>query len=240
MEDSAAQDPASDRGCSRREPFRYGVKGFVGVVFLGALRFLPSGSLAWSAAWIYLVVFLLASMASALVGDPELLLGERGRGSAGRKRWGLIPVSVYGTLSALFTPIVAGLDFRYGWSPSIPASVPVVTIVIYPLGWGVHVWAMASNRFFSTVTRLETGRGHTVETGGLYRYVRHPGYPGGIIFNLGAPLILGSLWALIPPGLGALLLVWRTELQDLALQLDLNGYRGYAQRVRYRLLSGVW
>jgi len=83
-------------------------------------------------------------------------------------------------------------------------------------------------------------RGHTVATGGPYRYVRHPGYLGSILFQIATPLILGSLWALIPGVLAALLLVVRTALEDGTLQDELDGYNEYARRVRYRLLPGVW
>jgi len=77
-------------------------------------------------------------------------------------------------------------------------------------------------------------------TGVPYRYVRHPGYVGGILFQLGTPLLLGSLWTLIPAGLTVLLLVVRTALEDKTLLNELEGYREYAQQTRYRLVPGVW
>ncbi|MFQ5875494.1 MAG: methyltransferase family protein, partial [Dehalococcoidia bacterium] len=99
---------------------------------------------------------------------------------------------------------------------------------------------MASNAFFSMTVRIQEDRGHTVATGGPYRYVRHPGYVGTILFQIATPLMLGSVWAFIPCGLAALLIVVRTALEDRTLHEELDGYKEYAQRVRYRLLPGLW
>jgi protein-S-isoprenylcysteine O-methyltransferase Ste14 len=99
---------------------------------------------------------------------------------------------------------------------------------------------MASNRFFSSVVRIQADRGHTVATGGPYRFVRHPGYAGFIAGSFGAALLLGSRWALLPALLSAVLLVVRTVLEDRTLRAELPGYAEYAARVRHRLLPHVW
>ena len=75
---------------------------------------------------------------------------------------------------------------------------------------------------------------------GPYRYVRHPGYVGSILSILSMPLILGSLWALIPAVIGAAAFIMRTVLEDRTLQLELNGYAAYAARVRYRFVPGLF
>jgi protein-S-isoprenylcysteine O-methyltransferase Ste14 len=99
---------------------------------------------------------------------------------------------------------------------------------------------MASNKYFSTFIRIQMDRGHTVAIGGPYRYVRHPGYTGYSMSFFAMSLALGSLWAIIPAGLIACLLVVRTVLEDRTLHKELTGYKDYAQRVRYRLLPGIW
>ena len=99
---------------------------------------------------------------------------------------------------------------------------------------------MAANAYFSLGYRLLADRGHTVTTGGPYRYVRHPAYTGTIAFELATPIMLGSLWALIPGVLAAGLFAIRTALEDRSLQRELEGYTEYARRVRYRLLPGLW
>jgi protein-S-isoprenylcysteine O-methyltransferase Ste14 len=73
-----------------------------------------------------------------------------------------------------------------------------------------------------------------------YKYVRHPGYLGGLLFTLITPLLLGSLWAMIPTGITIILMVARTILEDKTLEIELDGYREYKLEVRYRLLPHVW
>jgi protein-S-isoprenylcysteine O-methyltransferase Ste14 len=101
-------------------------------------------------------------------------------------------------------------------------------------------WALSSNAFFVATVRIQADRGQTVVSGGPYRYVRHPGYLGSILLHLGVPFLLGSLWALIPGFVAVLVMVVRTALEDRTLRAELSGYEEYAERVRYRLLPGVW
>ena len=101
-------------------------------------------------------------------------------------------------------------------------------------------WALWVNRFFSSVVRIQTDRGHKVVRNGPYRFVRHPGYAAGIVSLISLPLVLGSMWGLIPAGLMVLLLIIRTHLEDTTLQKELAGYVDYTKRVRYRLLPWIW
>ena len=114
---------------------------------------------------------------------------------------------------------------------------PLVTVLAQDV---LLTWSMASNAFFSTVVRIQDDRGHAVASGGPYRFVRHPGYVAAILFYLVTPLMLGSVWTFIPSVLMVLLFVVRTALEDRTLREELDGYWEYAQRVRYRLLPGVW
>ncbi|MGE5740643.1 MAG: methyltransferase family protein, partial [Candidatus Aminicenantes bacterium RBG_16_66_30] len=88
--------------------------------------------------------------------------------------------------------------------------------------------------------RIQTDRGQTVCREGPYRFCRHPGYLGGLLFGLSTPIILGSYWALVPQALAAVLLVGRTFLEDRMLKRDLLWYAEYTRAVRSRLLPGVW
>lgn len=174
MESVPSNDVPQADGYPRRDVIRFVVKTAIGVVFLGLLLFLPDGTLEWPMAWTYLGIFMVVNLASAWAVDPELLLEERGIGKEGRKRWDVILVSFYGIFTALVSPIVAGFDRRYGWSPVFPLWLQTVTLVIYILAWVLSIWAMACNKYFSKVLRIQAERGHTVVASGPYRYVRHP------------------------------------------------------------------
>jgi protein-S-isoprenylcysteine O-methyltransferase Ste14 len=136
--------------------------------------------------------------------------------------------------------VVAGLDKRFGWTGGLPVGIHFAGAVLFLLGLGLFSWAMISNAHFSTVARVRQDRGHAVCTRGPYQFVRHPGYLGAIVQSLAVPLILGSLWALIPGALAAVLMVARTALEDRTLQEELDGYEEYTHQVRYRLLPGIW
>ena len=225
----------------RREIVKWVIKTCFGVLIMVAILFGAAGRLDWPMGWAYIGVFVLVTAVTPLITDPELLVEERGRAKEGTKGWDKILFSLFSLVSpALALPVVAALDLRFEWLPEIPPVFQIVALVVYVLGWAVHLWAMASNRFFARSVRIQTDRGQTVATGGPYRFVRHPGYVGGILLQVAAPISLGSLWALIPGGLGALLLIIRTALEDKTLVEELDGYPEYAQQTRYRLLPGVW
>ena len=101
-------------------------------------------------------------------------------------------------------------------------------------------WAESVNKFFEPTVRIQTDRGHKVIDTGPYAIVRHPGYVARLPALPGHAPALGSLWALIPAVLSCLLLVVRTVWEDRTLRDELPGYKEYAQRVRYRLVPGVW
>ena len=99
---------------------------------------------------------------------------------------------------------------------------------------------MRVNRFYSSVVRIQTDRGHIPIQTGPYAIVRHPAYAGVLLYQLATPLAFGSLAGLIPFALMAILFIVRTGLEDSTLTRELPGYREYAERVRYRLFPGIW
>jgi len=215
------------------------LKGALGGLWLGAILFIAAGRLDWPMAWVYAGISMVDATLLLLIVSPELMR-ERTHPKADAKDWDRVFARLTGPLGSTVILVVAGLDKRLGWSAQVPLAIQVAGLVAFVLGMGLMTWAMAVNNYFSLVMRIQKDRGHTVVTGGPYRYVRHPGYVGGIMFQLGTPLLLGSLWTLIPAGLTALLLVARTALEDRTLQNELEGYREYTQQTRYRLLPGIW
>ncbi len=216
------------------------------LLLVPAALFIPAGRLDWGMGWVFVGVFILSTVMSrgfVMRQDPELM-AERARsierGREGVKDWDRVLSPLVALYGPLVIWIVAGLDERLGWSPQISSWLQVAAIIVAVLGSILATWAMLSNTFFSGTVRIQKERGHTVATGGPYRYVRHPGYVAGILFNIATPLILGSLWAFIPTVLTLCAFIVRTALEDRTLQEELDGYQDYAQQVRYRLLPGVW
>jgi protein-S-isoprenylcysteine O-methyltransferase Ste14 len=136
--------------------------------------------------------------------------------------------------------IVAGLDHRNNWSPEFPLWLIAIGFILISIGYAFAAWSIAENRFFSSVVRIQTDRGHVVCDSGPYRFVRHPGYAGNILALFGIVLALSSVWTLIPAAVASVIAVIRTKLEDRALQEELPGYRDYARRVRFRLIPGTY
>lgn len=244
---------AATKGCgvkshNPQEPVRFPRRALIGfAIYLllnPAILFIAAGTLKWGMAWVYAGMTITLTVASRLAmirKNPDLARERaRYREVKGVKPWDRVLGPLIGIYGQLATLIVAGLDKRFEWSPEISLNVSLVAVMVVVLGFFVGSWALVENRFFSAVVRIQKDRGHTVCTTGPYRYVRHPGYAGGILYYLATPFILGTIWSLIPMGLTVILTVVRTALEDRTLQAELDGYREYAARVRYRLLPGVW
>jgi protein-S-isoprenylcysteine O-methyltransferase Ste14 len=215
------------------------VQVIVQFLILAVILFISAGRLDWMWAWAYLGVGVGILIINVLVMPPELI-AERGRtDKKDIKAWDRVLTTLI-ILPTLGMPIIAGLDERFGWSPQLALAVHLIGLAFIALGQGLFTWAMVSNKFFSTSVRIQMDRDHTVATGGPYQYVRHPGYVGYIVSLFATAVALGSLWALIPAGLTMCLFIVRTALEDKTLQEELDDYRDYATRVRYRLLPGVW
>ncbi len=139
------------------------------------------------------------------------------------------------------TLIFAAADVgRIHLSDTVPFVLQAAGLVGFGSGFGLALWAMTVNPFFSTVIRLQEDRGHRLVTAGPYRRVRHPGYTGMLVGVLSLPLALGSWLAGPPMVVFGLLILRRTALEDRFLREKLDGYGAYAQRVRHRLVPRVW
>jgi len=208
------------------------------VVLFAILLFVSSGQIAWLWAWIYLCTYVLIIIINAFI-LPADLIEERGRSKENVKKWDKV-IMTLNIFPALGILVVAGLDYRFNWSPAIADWIHVCGLILLIMGQAVFSWSMISNHFFSTAVRLQFDRSHKVATRGPYKYVRHPGYVGFIVLNLVTPIILGSLWALIPSAILTILFLIRTALEDRTLRNELEGYKEYAQNIPYRLIPGVW
>ena len=234
ISDQPRQPEATDR---RRLIFSIGLT----LVFFVLCLFFPVGTWAWARGWLFFVVVVAASVVISLYlrrVNPEIIAARVNR-HEGTKGWDRILVGLMIPLMISIFVVAALDDGRYHWF-HVPWWVCGIGYVLVIAGLVGLTWAESVNRFFEPTVRIQTDRGHIVIDTGPYAIVRHPGYVASFLLILGMPLSLGSFWALIPAVLTCLLLVVRTILEDKTLQDELPGYKEYAQRVRYRLIPGVW
>lgn len=180
-------------------------------------------------------------LVSALVGTPVAgieLLRERAKPGPGGN-WDLIIFAAMPLWVAHLT--LSGLDIgRYHWSDAIPGWLHILGLLGLAASSGIMIWAMGVNKFFSSVIRLQSERGHRVISEGPYAYVRHPGYAAMLVFTFASPLALGSLVGGLPLLLLLCLVLLRTVNEDRFLRERLPGYSTYAEKVRYRLIPCIW
>jgi protein-S-isoprenylcysteine O-methyltransferase Ste14 len=220
---------------------RYMIREILGLITMGVALFWSAGRLNWWPAWAALGIMTawIAATAAVILHHNPALLAERLGPRRGAKRWDIAIMSLLG-LTQLTRYILAGLDVRYGWSTGSALPAQFIALGVGGLGYALVVWATAVNAFFSQIMRIQTERGQIVVNCGPYHWVRHPAYLGAILFELAMPALFASGWVLIPSGLGVLLLILRTALEDRTLQAELPGYADYARQVRQRLLPGLW
>jgi protein-S-isoprenylcysteine O-methyltransferase Ste14 len=213
------------------------------VVLVPFLPLLISRQWDWWEAWVYGIVGVLSFVVSRVLAARRHpgLLEERARmlRHADAKPWDkkLAPLVGFGSAAI---PLVAGLDALFDWSAGFSLAVEIAALVILLAGYALASYALIENAYFSGMVRIQTDRGQRVVSSGPYRWVRHPGYAGGLLVYLATPLFLASAWAFVPAVFLTVVLIMRTNLEDKTLQAELDGYRDYTQRVRYRLLPGVW
>jgi protein-S-isoprenylcysteine O-methyltransferase Ste14 len=220
-------------------------KRLVQILFLVLLQavilFASAWKWDWWNAWAYIgiyLVFLIFNIIIILPGHRELA-EERSRIGEGTKGWDKVIGSI-GAFGGLLILALAGLDKRFGWPGAVRIEVQIAACVLMAATYPLFTWAMVSNKFFATTVRIQKERGHVVQTGGPYRFVRHPGYASLLCTYLTMPFALGSLWDCIPAALLVVNLFVRTALEDRTLRTELDGYKEYAARMRHRLIPGIW
>lgn len=208
------------------------------------ILFGSAGTLDWLMAWIYIGLSVIGFVISRIIvfrTNPDLLR-ERAQmmDHKDTAKFDRILAPLLVLVGPTLIGVVAGFAIRFEWIPTFPSWLQWLGVAIYILATVFGSWALIVNRFFSGVVRIQRERGHQVIKTGPYAIIRHPGYLGGTLGYLGMVFMLGSPWAFIPYLLQIIVLVWRTDLEDRMLQVELPGYVEYTQQTRYRLVPGIW
>ena len=213
------------------------IKYALGTVMFGAMLFLPAGTLRYPGAWLLMGVLLLPMLAMGIVmyfKSPALLekrLDPREKQGAQK---GVIAGSAVMFLAQF---LLAGLDFRFGWS-KLPLWVNLAAAVLLLLSYALYAEVLRENAYLSRT--IEVQENQTVVDTGLYGIVRHPMYSVTLLLFLSMPLVLGSVLSLLCFLLYPVLIVKRLRDEEAFLEQELPGYKEYKQKVKYRLIPGIW
>lgn len=217
------------------------LKALVTTSFFSAVLFLSAGRMDYTPGYIFLGTTLFTAFMNfwAIRNDPALMT-ERSKVGSDAKSWDKMILGLSGIIY-LISIVLAGLDAgRFQWSPNFHWILYAAGIILSISGQVIFLSARKENKFFSSVVRVQTDRGHTVCDTGIYKLVRHPGYLGMSISLIAVPLLTGSVWSIIPIVVAVVLLFVRTYLEDEMLKKELPGYTDYATRTRQRLIPKIW
>jgi protein-S-isoprenylcysteine O-methyltransferase Ste14 len=207
------------------------------IPILGLIFFLPAGTLDYWQAWAYLGILLIPMtfmMIYFIKNDPALL-ERRMRMREQREEQGLLIrlISVF----FLVTFLLPGFDKRFGWSDT-PVWLVILALALMLVGYVSFFFVLRENSYASRVIEVEEGQ--KVISSGPYALVRHPMYTGVLLMYGISPLALGSLWGMLPMILLPVFFVARILNEEKVLREELEGYEAYTQKVKYRLVPGIW
>ena len=213
------------------------IKFACGVLLVGLLIFLPAGTLAFPYGWLLMGLLFIPMLIAGFVmlaKAPDFLKKRLDAKEKQGKQKGVVAVSGLMFIAGF---VVAGLDFRFGWS-RMPSWVTIVASVTFLLDYALYAEVMRENAYLSRTIKVEQGQ-KVVDTG-LYGIVRHPMYAVTIELFMMMPLILGSWYALIAFAVYPAVIIVRLKDEEALLTRELPGYEEYKQKVKYRLLPFIW
>ena len=217
--------------------FKALTKFVIGLFLIGALLFLPSGSLGYINGWLFIGLLFVPMLILGIVlfiKAPELLEKRLGAKEKENTQKGVVALS-----GLLFVGgfVVAGLDFRFGWS-HVPTWVVTVASVVLLISYALYAEVMRENAYLSRTVEVQENQ-KVVDTR-LYGIVRHPMYAATVWLFLSISVVLGSLWSLLCFLPYPFVIIVRIRNEEKVLETGLEGYADYKKRVKYRLLPFVW
>ncbi len=209
----------------------------VGLAFVMALLFIPAGSIKYMNGWLFIGLLFIPMLILGVVlfiKAPELLEKRLNAKENEKTQKGVVSASALLFLAGF---IVAGLDFRFGWS-SLPLPVIIVASVILLVSYGLYGEVMREDAYLSRTVEVQENQ-KVIDTG-LYGIVRHPMYAVTIWLFLSIPVVLGSLWSLLCFVPYVFVISVRIKNEEKVLEEGLEGYKEYKQKVKYRLIPFIW
>ena len=213
------------------------LKFLLGVILVGVLVFLPAGTLNYFNGWLFMGVLFIPMFLAGIImmiKNPKLLK-SRLESKEKQKDQGII-IKLSGLMFVIGF-VLAGLDFRFSWI-NIPEFIPYIATVLFLFAYILWAIVLKQNTYLSRTIKVEEGQ--TVVDTGLYGIVRHPMYTATIILFLSMPLVLGSLVSFFIFLMYPILIVFRIIGEEKILEEELDGYKEYKKKVKWRIFPYIW
>lgn len=212
-------------------------KFLFGLIIISLLLFIPAGTLNYPNAWLFLALLFIPMLVAGiimLIKSPELL--KRRLNAKEEENEQKIVILISGAIF-LLAFIIAGLNFRFGWS-KLPQIVVVVASIIFLLNYIMYAEVLRENMYLSRT--VEVSENQKVVDSGLYGLVRHPMYTSTIFLFLSMPLILGSLFSFVIMLIYPIIIFFRIKNEERFLEIKLEGYKEYKEKVKYKIIPFIW
>ena len=212
-------------------------KFLLGVVLVGLLLFLPAGTFDYIQGWILMVILFVPMFGAGIVmmiKNPSLLAKRLDAKEKRSKQSAVVKLS---GLMFLCGFIVAGLGVRFDWY-MLPMPVSITGATLFIIAYILYAEVLRENTYLSRTIEVQEGQ-KVIDTG-LYGIVRHPMYSATLLLFLSMPLVLGSLWAFLIFLAYPFIIAARTKDEEKLLEEELEGYREYKKKVKYRLIPFIW
>ena len=213
------------------------IKFLLGVVIVGALIFLPAGSLSYVNGWIFMGILFVPMFIAGIammIKNPELLK-RRLDAKEKQKEQGIV-IKLSG-LMFLAGFVVAGLGYRFGWY-CLPKISVIIAAVVFLLSYVLYAEVLRENAYLSRTIKVEEGQ--KVIDKGLYAVVRHPMYSATLLLFLSMPIVLGSIYSFFIFLAYPFIIAHRIKHEEALLEKELEGYSEYKKKVKYRLIPFIW
>lgn len=212
-------------------------KFLFGLLIISLLLFIPAGTLNYPNAWLFLALLFIPMFIAGiimLIKSPELL--KRRLNAKEEENEQKIVILISGAIF-LLAFIIAGLNFRFGWS-KLPQIVIMSASIIFLLSYIMYAEVLRENMYLSRT--VEVSENQKVVDSGLYGLVRHPMYTSTIFLFLSMPLILGSIFSFIIMLIYPIILIFRIKNEEKILESELDGYKDYKDKVKYKIIPFIW
>ncbi len=213
------------------------IKVLAGIILVGLLIFFPAGTIHFTNGWILMLLLFVPMFVAGIVmmiTNPELL--KRRLNAKEQQKEQSVVVIISGVMFVLGF-VVAGLDFRFGWS-DLPMFLTICASVVFIVGYLLYAEVIRENEYLNRTIQVEENQ-KVIDTG-LYGIVRHPMYSATLLLFLSMPIILGSLWSFIIFLVYPFVIAIRIKFEEKFLEKELIGYTEYKKKIKYRMIPHIW
>ena len=213
------------------------VKFLIGLLLIAILLFVPAGTLKYSNGWLFIALLFIPMFIAGIitfVKSPELLKRRlNGKEEEGEQK----TVILISGIMFLLSFIIAGLNFRFRWF-KLPQTAIIIASLLFLMGYIMYAEVMRENVYLSRT--VEVSENQKVVDRGLYGIVRHPMYTSTILLFLSMPLILDSIFSFAIMLIYPIIITYRIKNEEKVLERELEGYREYKQKVKYKIIPFIW